>query len=371
FQAELLAVAGAKVANADIYTHPYAKFVQAFEDVAMLPGMDRFFFIDGGALAVENAMKAAFDWKVRKNLAAGRGELGSKIIHFREAFHGRTGYTMSVTNTDPNKVMYFPKFDWPRISNPKLDFNLDEPERTSDVIAREEQAIREIHAAIEQHGHDIAGLLLEPIQCEGGDNHFRGEFLRQLRDICDQHEMLLLFDEVQTGVGVTGKMWCCEHFDVTPDVIAFGKKMQTCGIMAGPRLSEVDSVFKVSSRINSTWGGNLVDMVRATRILRVIEEENLAEHAATQGEYLLDGLHRLAEKHSCVTNVRGRGLLCAIDVPNGQMRNAIRDAAYDRQMMILTCGERSLRLRPVLDVSTEDLSRGLEILDEAIGAVAE
>lgn len=371
FQAELLAVAGAKVANADIYTHPYAKFVQAFADVAQLPGMDRFFFIDSGALAVENAMKAAFDWKVRKNLAAGRGEIGGKIMHFRQAFHGRTGYTMSVTNTDPTKVKYFPKFDWPRIDNPKLDFTLDESERTRDVIAREEQAIQQIHAAIAQHGHDIAGLLIEPIQCEGGDNHFRAEFLRALRDICDQHEMLLLFDEVQTGVGATGKMWCCEHFDVTPDVIAFGKKMQTCGIMAGPRLNEVDSVFKVSSRINSTWGGNLVDMVRATRILRIIEEENLIEHAATQGEYLLDGLHRLADKHPSVTNVRGRGLLCAVDVPNTAMRDAIRDAAYDRQMMILTCGERSLRFRPVLDVSTEDLSRGLEILDEAIGAVAE
>lgn len=130
-------------------------------------------------------------------------------------------------------------------------------------------------------------------------------------------------------------------------------------------------MFKVSSRINSTWGGNLVDMVRATRILRIIEEENLIEHAATQGEYLLDGLHRLADKHPSVTNVRGRGLLCAVDVPNAAMRDAIRDAAYDRQMMILTCGERSLRFRPVLDVSTEDLSRGLEILDDAIGAVSE
>jgi len=371
FQARLLTAATTKVANSDVYTRLYAEFVQTLDEVAGVPGMEHFFFIDGGALAVENALKAAFEWKVRKNLAAGRGELGSKIIHFRQAFHGRTGYTMSLTNTDPTKVMYFPKFDWPRIDNPFINFALDEPQREQDVAQREAEALKQIDAAIEQHGHDIAGLLLEPIQGEGGDNHFRGEFLRALREVCDQHEMLLIFDEVQTGVGLTGKMWCFEHFDVTPDVLCFGKKMQTCGIMAGKRLDEVDSVFKIPSRINSTWGGNLVDMVRATQYLRIIRDENLVDTAAQRGEFLLDGLVRLGEKHSGISAIRGRGLMCAFDLPDGETRNKALAGARERGLMALSCGERSLRFRPVLDVAEEDLQRGLEILDETLASLSQ
>lgn len=369
FQARLLVAATTKVANADVYTPYYADFVQAVEDVAGLPGFEHFFFIDGGALAVENALKAAFDWKVRKNLEAGRGETGTQVIHFRSAFHGRSGYTLSLTNTEPTKTKYFPKFDWPRIENPSINFALPEPQRSEDVAAREGQALGQIARAIEQHGHDIACLIVEPIQAEGGDHHFRPEFLRALREVCDRHDILLIFDEVQTGVGITGKMWACEHFGVMPDILCFGKKMQTCGIMATRRLDEVDSVFKVPSRINSTWGGNLVDMVRATQYLRIIQDENLVDNAAESGAYLLDGLHRLAETHAMMSAVRGRGLMCAFDLPDGETRNRLRAACWDRFMLSLTCGPRSIRFRPVLDVSTDDIDEGLRRLDQALTAL--
>lgn len=366
FQARLLVASTTKVANSDVYTKYYGNFVRTLAEVAGLPGMDRYFFIDGGTLAVENALKAAFDWKVRKNLAAGRGELGSKVVHFRQAFHGRSGYTMSLTNTDPAKTQYFPKFEWPRIDNPKIDFNLPEPRRAQDVIARENAAVEQIQAAIAQHGHDLACLIIEPIQSEGGDNHFRGEFLRTLREICDEHEMLLIFDEVQTGIGATGRMWCSEHFDVMPDIIAFGKKMQTCGIMAGPRVDEVDSVFKVPSRINSTWGGNLSDMVRATQYLRIIHDEELVDRAAETGARLQEGLLQLQDKHACVTAARGRGLMCAFDLPNAEFRTKVRQACWDKHMLTLICGERSMRFRPVLDIDPSEIDRGLEILDEVL-----
>jgi len=371
FQARLLVAATTKVANSDVYTKFYAEFVRTLDEVAGLPGFERFFFIEGGALAIENGLKAAFDWKVRRNLAAGRGELGTQVIHFRRAFHGRTGYTMSLTNTDPKKVMYYPKFCWPRIDSPAINFALPEPARTQDVQQREEQAIAQIEQAVAANPHDIAALIIEPIQGEGGDNHFRGEFLRRLRELCDRHEMLLIFDEVQCGVGITGKMWCCQHFDVLPDILCFGKKMQVCGVMAGPRLDEVpDNVFRLSSRINSTWGGNIVDMVRATQYLRIIEAEKLVERAARTGEHLLEGLHRLAGRHALMSAVRGRGLMCAFDLPDAAARDALRRALYERRMLVLPSGERSLRFRPVLDVPIEDVDRGLEILDEALSALA-
>ncbi len=367
FLARLLNAAALKVANPDVYTRAYAEFVATVADVVGLPPLDKYFFIDGGALAIENALKTAFDWKVRKNIAAGRGEgLGTQVLHFRHAFHGRSGYTMSLTNTDPVKVMHFPKFNWPRVDSPFIDYSLPEADRDADAAARERETVRQIEQAVAQHGHDLAALIIEPIQGEGGDNHFRGEFLRALRELCDRHEMLLIFDEVQSGMGLTGRNWCCEHFDVLPDILAFGKKMQICGIMAGPRIDDVDNVFKVPSRINSTFGGNLTDMVRATQYLRIIDDERLVDRAADTGAHLLDGLQRLAERNACVTAPRGRGLLCAFDLPDAATRNAFRTLCQQRRLLVLACGERSIRFRPVLDIDRADVDRGLELIEDAL-----
>src|SRR5438105_9068719 len=285
---DLLRAAKFKVANSDVYSEAYAEFVETLSRVAGFPPLDRYLFIEGGALAIENTLKAAMDWKVRKNIAAGRGERGTEILHFRHAFRGRTGYTMSLTNTDPRKTDLFAKFNWPRVSNPSIDFTLPEPERTRDVMVRERKAEEEIMKFIADRGADIAAIIIEPIQGEGGDNHFRGEWLQTLRRICDENDMLLIFDEIQCGMGTTGRNWCCEHFGVLPDLMAFGKKVQVCGVMAGPRLDEVkDNCFRLPSRISSTWGGNFTDFVRSTHFLRIIEEERLVENARVKGEFFL------------------------------------------------------------------------------------
>src|SRR6266403_2196548 len=298
-QRDLLRAAKVKVANSDVYSAGYAEFVATFERVVGLPPLQRYLFIEGGALAVENCLKAAMDWKVRKNMAAGHGERGTQVLHFRHAFHGRSGYTMSLTNTDPRKTDLFAKFDWPRVSCPCIDFSLPDSAREADVIDREQQAEREIREFIKQRGIDICALIIEPIQGEGGDNHFRGEWLQTLRKICDENDVLLIFDEVQTGMGLTGRNWCCEHFGVLPDLLVFGKKAQVCGVMAGPRLDEVkDNCFRLPSRISSTWGGNFTDFVRATPYLRIIAHEKLVENARVKGDSFKRGLQDLARKHS-------------------------------------------------------------------------
>ena len=344
---------------ADIYTPEYAEFVDTFARLAGSHHFTRYFFIEGGSLAVENALKTAFDWKVRKNLSKGRGEKGSQVIHFKQAFHGRSGYTMSLTNTDPKKIMYFPKFNRPRINNPKLSFPLTD-EIKKEVIESEKLAIKQIEEAFDLNPDDIACIIIEPIQSEGGDNHFRGEFLQKLRQICDEKEALLVFDEVQTGIGLTGRFWAWEHFNVKPDILAFGKKTQTCGIAASDRIMDVDNVFKISSRINSTFGGNLTDMVRCNQYLKIIEEEKLEKNAAAQGEYILSQLLKLSEKYEQMSNVRGRGLMVAFDLPTSKERDEYRRAAWDLGLLVLICGERSIRLRPVLDISKADV-------DEAMG----
>ena len=260
-----------KPANSDIYTAEMAEFVDSFAKHAVPSYFKHLFFVSGGALAVENGLKTAFDWKIRKNIEQDKSEkLGTQVIHFKEAFHGRTGYTLSMTNTfNLNKTKYFTKFNWPRILNPKIVFPLDE-NNLAKVEGLEKQAVSEIEKAIAGNPDDIAALIIEPVQGEGGDNHFRKEFFLELRRLCDEHEMMFILDEIQTGVGLTGKMWAHEHFDFKPDILAFGKKTQVCGIMVNNRVDELsDNVFNVSSRLNSTWGGNLVDMVRCQKYLEV------------------------------------------------------------------------------------------------------
>jgi L-lysine 6-transaminase len=357
-----------KISNSDFQSIYKAELMETVERVALPPELPNMFLIDGGTLAVENALKAAFDWKVRKNFARGaKMEIGTKVIHFREAFHGRSGYTLSLTNTNPAKTDYFPKFDWPRVSNPKITFPLQD--HLHEVVAAEDKAKLEIEAAIEKHGEDIAVLIIEPIQGEGGDNHFRPEFFQYLRKVTEKNEIILVMDEVQTGVGTTGKFWAFEHGGIVPDIIAFGKKMQVCGVMASDKLNQVDSVFKLPGRINSTWGGNLTDMVRASQYLRVIHDEDLVENARAMGEYLLSKLGKLHGRYpDIVSNTRGAGLMAAFDLPDGESRQKIVKAALENGLIVKGCGDRSVRFRPALNLTQEEIDEGMEILDRTVKA---
>src|SRR6059036_1672169 len=358
-QRDLLRAAKVKIANSDVYSAGYAEFVGTFERVVGLPTLGRYLFIEGGALAVENCLKAAMDWKVRKNMAAGHGERGTQVVHFRHAFHGRSGYTMSLTNTDPRKTDLFAKFDWPRVSCPHIDFSLLESEREKNVITREKVAEQEIQSWIAKRNTDICAIIIEPIQGEGGDNHFRGEWLKKLRKISDENDILLIFDEVQCGMGATGRNWCCEHFNVLPDLMSFGKKAQVCGVMAGPRLDEVKgNAFRLPSRLNSTWGGNFTDMVRSTHYLCIIEEERLVENAAKVGAYFLDQLRELQREEPLISAARGRGLFLAFDLPDAKTRERFWQGFFNLGVLTLRSGENSIRFRPALDITAE-------VIDEA------
>jgi len=369
FRNKLAEVALNKPANSDIYTTYMAEFVETFSRVAIPPSHSKhMFFVEGGALGIENAVKTAFDWKVRKNFRKGiKEEKGSQIMHLREAFHGRTGYTISLTNTDPKKTMYFPKFDWPRIDNPKIQFPATE-ESLRDAAQREKAAIEQAKKFISERKDDIAAFIMEPIQGEGGDNHFRPEFYRAMRQLCDENDMLLIYDEVQSGVGLTGKMWAFQHYGVEPDLFCFGKKTQVCGFVSNDRIFDIDdNVFTVSSRINSTWGGNLTDMVRSQRYFEVIDEENLVDNAARVGAYFLGELQRFStEFPTLVSNVRGRGLMAAFDLPNGETRDAALNAFMEHDVMVLSSGHQSARFRPPLNLSMDEAAEGIRRMEDAL-----
>lgn len=365
FRAELAQAAVNKPSNSDIYTVPMARFVETFARVLGDPALPHLFFVDGGALAVENALKVAFDWKSRHNEALGIDPaLGTRVLHLRGAFHGRSGYTMSLTNTDPNKVARFPKFDWPRIDAPYL-------RPGAEIAELEAESLRQARAAFEAHPHDIACFIAEPIQGEGGDRHIRPEFFAAMRALCDEFDALLIFDEVQTGCGITGTAWAYQQLGVTPDVLAFGKKTQVCGVMAGGRVDEVaDNVFNVSSRINSTWGGNLTDMVRARRILEVIEADDLIADAAVAGRRLLEGLRGLAEQFpGRVFDPRGRGLMCAFSMPSAAERDELIGRLWARQVIMLASGPDSVRFRPALTVTAAEIDTAVDAVRDVLSAM--
>ena len=386
-QSERLKVAAInKPTNSDVYSQEMAEFVQTFKRVAQPDYLPLTFFIEGGGLAVENALKAAFDWKRRKNLAKGSSAKGEKVIHFQQCFHGRTGYTMSLTDSpDKRKVMYYPKFDWPRITNPKITFPIED--NLDSIIELENKAIAEIKDAINENPDNIASIIIEPIQGEGGDNHFRCEFMQALRDIADENDIILIYDEVQTGVGVTGKMWAHQHFSTgvctsncncgdglsaKPDIISFGKKTQVCGVAASTRFDEVEgNVFRESSRINSTWGGSLVDMVRLTIYLELIEKENLVDKAAQTGLFLQQSLHDLQNEFpSLVSNARGKGLYCAFDLPSSEDRDKLANLLLDEGSILLGSGNYSIRFRPHLNVTEDDINFGMDCFRRALNKLS-
>ena len=325
-----------KLANSDMYSEEYADFVDKFSEIT--PDFKHYFFIDGGALAVENALKAAFDWKAKKLNYSHTVDINNlDVFHLKDAFHGRTGYTLSLTNTTPEKTALFPKFRWTTV----------EPD-WKDIEKR-------IHS-------EVAAIIIEPIQGEGGDNHFPLEFFTNLRRIADDNDCLLIFDEVQTGMGLTGKMWAYEHFNIVPDIMCFGKKTQVCGFCSTERIDEVkDNVFNTSGRINSTWGGNIVDMIRSRYIIDAIQKNNLINNAEDIGRHLLWELRKLP----VIDNVRGRGLMIAFDLSEEYVRDLVI-SKLSKNMLVLKSGKKSIRLRPPLTFSIEDANHAISFIKEAV-----
>jgi L-lysine 6-transaminase len=259
------------------------------------------------------------------------------------------------------KTARFPQFDWPRIDAPFLADGVD-------IEAAEAHALDQARRAFAENPHDIACFIAEPIQGEGGDRHLRAEFLQAMQRLCHENDALFVLDEVQTGVGMTGTTWAYQQLGLEPDVIAFGKKTQVCGVMAGGRVDEVpDNVFVVSSRLNSTWGGNLTDMVRTRRILEVLERDELIERSRALGAHLLEGLEQLAADHPRVTEPRGRGLMCAITLASPELRDEVVTVLREREhVLILGTGARGIRFRPPLTVTEAELDRAIDALDRVL-----
>ena len=227
-------------------------------------------------------------------------------------------------------------------------------------------ALAQVKQALVDNRDDVAALIIEPIQAEGGDNHFRTEFLAALRQLCDENEMLLILDEVQTGIGLTGRMWGFQTVGVVPDLFAFGKKMQVCGFASNERIfDESENVFTVSSRINSTWGGNLVDMVQGPEVP--------GDHRGGAARRERPRRRRRSSWRSSRSSRRsspgrwgtsaGRGLFLAFDLPDGATRGKVLSTWLQKHnVMGLASGENAIRLRPALTLGKDEALLGVQRL---------
>jgi len=336
-----------KPANCDFYTPEYIEFIEKFKTNVIPEKYPHVFFIDGGALAVENALKIAMDWKYQKN---GDKNQNLSIAHFTKAFHGRSGYTMSLTNTEPHKTKNFTKFDWPRfLPSIKMEYLSPENQQIYD-----EFAIGEIEKYFKEHHKNIAGLIIEPIQCEGGDRHFTKYFLQNLQKLCNQNDVLFIVDEVQTGFYTTGKPWCFQHYDIEPDLVSFGKKSQQCGVFGGKRLDEIQNhCFNTSGRLGSTWGGNHIDMIRSSKIIDIIKEENLELNATERGNQWSDEMKTIQSNK--INNIRNLGLIMSFDCESTEKRNQLLDILKKNKLLALGAGEKTIRMRPNLAVSNQEI----------------
>lgn len=367
---KLLAAAKMKPSNPDFASRVLADSVATFRRVLMPDELPHLFFIDGGAAAVENALKVAFDWKSQRAAVA---DSDLQALHLRWAFHGRSGYTMSLTNTDPNKTARFPKFDWPRVEAPaRGEDGGDDPDRGS-LSEAEQRTLAEIEALLVADGDRIACFVYEPIQGEGGDRHLGAAFLRAVESLCITHDVLTIADEVQTGGGIVGTRWAHEALGLRPDLVAFGKRLQVCGIIGGRRVDDVETnAFAVSGRISSTWGGSLVDLVRFGLLYESIAREDTISRAARFGSYLRAGLDDIVDTSAGrATAARSRGLWGAITLQTKELRDAVLATALDdHDTVLLPCGTRSVRWRPSLLVTEQELSLSFDAVRRSLVTVA-
>jgi 4-aminobutyrate aminotransferase len=276
------------------------------------------------------------------------------VIAFLGSFHGRTLGSLSLT---ASKAKYRAGF------GPLLPGVYHSPYGMAGLEHLEQVVFR--HLALPE---EFAAIVVEPVQGEGGYVVPEPGFLPGLRELCDRHGILLVADEVQSGVGRTGTMWAIEHDGVVPDILLAGKGLAS-GLPLGAIVARADVMTWSAGTHGSTFGGNPVSCAAALATLDLVEG-GLAANAERMGARLRAGLAAVATRQPLLTAVRGRGLMIGLDFPDHDTAHAVEQAAFHRGVLPLTCGERSLRLAPPLVITEAQVDVAVRVLDDAIAAVA-
>uniref|UniRef100_W5K4J9 4-aminobutyrate aminotransferase, mitochondrial n=1 Tax=Astyanax mexicanus TaxID=7994 RepID=W5K4J9_ASTMX len=360
------------------------KLVESLLSIAPT-GMTRVQTMACGSCSNENAYKAMFIWyKVKGNVGLSRRKLRTHMRHphyivflqgpgcpdlsilsFMGGFHGRTLGCLATTHSKVIHKLDIPSFDWPIASFPRLQYPLEEFVREN--AQEEARCLEEVEDLIvkwRQKGKPVAGIVVEPIQAEGGDNHASPDFFIKLRNIARKHGCAFHVDEVQTGGGTTGKFWAHEHWgtDDPADIVSFSKKMLTGGYYHKDEL-----VPDKGYRIFNTWMGDPSKNVFLTEVLNVIRRENLLDEVTRSGKVLLQGLYELqAQYPHILSRARGQGTFCAVDARDDVTRDNLLLKTRDKGVLLGGCGDRSIRFRPALVFKEYHAHQFLNIFNDVL-----
>lgn len=349
--------------SSDYYHEPWVSLGERLDHIAPFKEDAMTFMTNSGTESVEAAIKLA------------RYHHGcTQFIGFLGAFHGRTLGALTFTASKPvQHEGFFPLMSgvvhvpFPNPYRPILHSLPGEPYGETVVRYIEEQIL----AKVLPHS-DVAGILVEPVQGEGGYVVPAPGFFPALRELCDRYDILLIVDEVQSGMGRTGKWWAIEHFGVEPDIVCVGKGIAS-GVPLGAIIARKSVVTWPCGSHGNTYGGNPIACAAALSTIDLIEEEFM-QNAAEVGEYALDALEEIKVRHPSVGDVRGLGLMIGVEfvkdqeskAPAVDLRDQVIDLAFERGLLTLGCGKSTIRISPALNISRTEMDEGLRILDEAI-----
>lgn len=343
-------------------------------------GLTKVVTVTTGAEAVENAIKAAFAWKARIRRGGATFSAADlqgvmlnrqpdtndmKIVSFEGGFHGRTLGALSATRSKAIHKLDFPAFEWPVLPFPASRFPLAEHAAEN---AEAEARVLGLAQALLASDPQIAGLIVEPIQGEGGDRHASPHFFRALRRICQEREVAFIADEVQTGAGATGSFWAHDAWELEtpPDAVTWSKKMQLGGLHLRDELLPAEPW-----RIFNTFLGDPMRAAQLGVILDIVERDRLVEHTANTGRRLVAGLEALQARHpGLLSQARGAGTFAAIDVRDGSTRDRLVNDLRQIGVEAGGSGDRSIRFRPALVFASRHVDEALEHLDAVCRAVA-
>ena len=350
--------------SSDFYHEKWVELSEKFNQIAPFSEDAAVFLTNSGTESVEAAIKLA------------RYHTGkSQLIGFLGAFHGRTMGSITMTASKPvyhrgffplmNGVVHVP---FPDPYRPLLQTRSGESYGETIVRYIEEQILGRILPP-----EDVAGVLIEPIQGEGGYIVPADGFFPALRDLCDRHDILLIADEVQSGMGRTGKWWAIEHFGVEPDIITSAKGIAS-GMPLGAMIARKSIMDWPKGAHGNTYGGNPIACAASLATIDLLEKKYL-QNVIEMGEYMMDALEEIKAHHPSIGDLRGRGLMIGVDFvkdpgtrePNVSIRNRIEKLGFDYGLLLLGCGKSSIRLAPPLSINRVEVDEGLRIFDHVIG----
>jgi predicted acetylornithine/succinylornithine family transaminase len=315
------------------YTEPQAQLARLLVENSFA---DKVFFCNSGAEANEAAIKLARKY-AHENMGPGKFEL----ITMKDSFHGRTMATITATGQEKFQFGFTPLLE----GFTYVPFN-------------------DLQALEARISNKTCGIMVEPIQGEGGVNIPDDNYLASVREICDRHGILLIIDEVQTGMGRTGKLFAYEHSEIKPDIMTLAKALGN-GFPVGAMLA-TDKIAKafVPGNHASTFGGSPLAMAAANATVKMMLQEGILEHCRTMGDYFLLQLKKLQQKHKIIKEVRGKGLMLAVqlNIENGDIVNE----CLQRGLLIISAGSKTLRFVPPLIITAQDVDQAVKVLDEVM-----